>query len=75
MTECEELAESLIPKFYEWNSSKPYVNQGLSTTKIKQWIMEQLRATESYVVIDNVTEYMINKLMPIIKEHHAYITT
>ena len=64
MTECEELAESLIPKFNEWNSSKPYVEQGLSTVKIKQWVLKQLRAYESYVVIDNVSEYMINTLMP-----------
>lgn len=56
MTECEELAEALLPKYYQWNLSLEYVRQGHSKVKIANWVMQRLRATESYVVIDNVID-------------------
>jgi hypothetical protein len=76
MTECEELAQALLPKYYQWNSTLEYVRQGHSSVKIKNWVMQRLRATESYVVIDNVTQ-AIDKLVfdQVKKERNAHLQT
>ena len=55
MDECDEVAAIMLPKYLVWVASLPWPLQGHSSEKIRKWVLEKLRATESYVVIDNVT--------------------
>lgn len=58
MEECEEVARTMLPRYLDWKANLPWSMPGHSMTGIASWVMQELRATESYVVIDNVTEHL-----------------
>jgi hypothetical protein len=64
MSECEEVAKTMIPRYLEWNTTLPWIKQGHSMAKIRQWVMDQMKEYESYTVIDNVAEALIELVMP-----------
>ena len=64
MAECEEVAASMLPTYLEWNSTLPDMKQAHSMAKIRNWVQTQMRAFESYTVMDNVTEALIELVMP-----------
>ena len=59
----DELTKNLLPKFNKWNSERDFINQGLSRVKIKDWVWEELRETESLITITKVSNELINELM------------
>ena len=46
----------MLPGYLAYKASLPWQQQGHSSSAIAKYVMAELRATESYVVIDNVTE-------------------
>lgn len=73
MDECQELAQSLFPRYLAWNLTLDYVHQGHSAVKVTNWVMQELRATESYVVIDNVTEQLLKLVFDDGRNIHKFV--
>lgn len=57
MTEAEEVAENLLPKYF----AEVYIHSGVG---LRRWVTEQLRATQSYNTIDAVAEAMDKIIFP-----------
>lgn len=54
MTECEEVAETMLNNYKRWLDSWPYGAKQSSPTKARQYV--KIHLDESYQVIDNVAE-------------------
>ncbi len=50
--------------------SLPYVKQGHSAIGVRDYVHEQLRKTESYTFIDNVTDSLMNLVSQMAVQHH-----
>lgn len=64
MTEVDEVAAAMLPKYLEHMKGAPEVYQGHSAVGIRKYVMRELRATESYNVIDAVSDALIELVFP-----------
>lgn len=64
MTEIEEVATAMLPRYLEHMKSVPWTYQGHTVVGIREYVMRELRATESYGVIDAVSYALIELVFP-----------
>jgi hypothetical protein len=62
MTECEEVARAMLPRFLAERDAAH--NQGRMFMRPQDYVMRELRATESYTVIDNVSAALVALVYP-----------
>ena len=64
MSEVEEVATAMLPRYLEHMKSAPWIYQGHTVVGIREYVMRELRATESYGVIDGVSDALIELVFP-----------
>lgn len=64
MTEAEEVAAAMLPNYLEHKKRVPVFYRGHSVVGVRDYVMRQLQATESYTVIDAVSDALVELVFP-----------
>lgn len=64
MTEAEEVAAAMLPDYLEYKKSASMSYRGHSAVGVRNYVMRQLQDTESYNVIDAVSDALVELVFP-----------